>query len=140
LNLQCLDPLLNGCGGPTGVGRDGRHGAITSPMHPWEGGSDGEIDRGVWLAPPDSGMEFGSGAMHAKHKPYIMLLQWTLSSCLPKGPSNCRAGPERYPHWDHLIRHQLLHCGLDVEGAFGTHTEINQIHGNLCCFFYGYEI
>jgi hypothetical protein len=65
LNLQRLDPLLGGCGGPTGVGRDGRHGAIASLMHPWEGGIDGEIDRGVWLAPPDSGMEFDSGAMHA---------------------------------------------------------------------------
>jgi hypothetical protein len=93
LNLQRLDPLLGGCGGPTGVGRDSRHGAITSLMLPWDGGTDGEIDRGVWLAPPDSGMEYGYGAMHAKHARYIMLRQWALSSCLPDGPSNCRTGP-----------------------------------------------
>jgi hypothetical protein len=93
LNLQRLDPLLGECGGPTGVSRDGRHDAIASPMHLWEGGTDGEIDRGVWLAPLDSGMEFGSGAMHAKHALYIILLQWVLFSCLPKGHSNCRDDP-----------------------------------------------
>jgi hypothetical protein len=41
---------------PTDVGCDGRHGAIASPTHPWEGRTGGEIDRGVWLASPDSGM------------------------------------------------------------------------------------
>jgi hypothetical protein len=54
LDLQHLDPLLGGCGGPTSVGHDGRHSAIALPTHPWEGGPGGEIDQGVWLAPPNS--------------------------------------------------------------------------------------
>jgi hypothetical protein len=70
LDLQRLDPLLGGCGGPVGVSRDGRHGAIASRTHPWEGGTGGEIDRIVWLAPPNSDMEFGSGTMTIT--PYII--------------------------------------------------------------------
>jgi hypothetical protein len=69
LDLQCLNPLLR-CGGPAGVGCDGWHAAIASPTHPWEGKTGGEIDRGISLAPPDYGMEFGSSAM--PNTPYIL--------------------------------------------------------------------
>jgi hypothetical protein len=70
LDLQRLDPLLGRCGSPASIGRDGRHGAIASPTHPWEGGTSGEIDRVVWLPPANSDIEFGSGIM--TNTPYII--------------------------------------------------------------------
>jgi hypothetical protein len=65
-----------GCSSPASVGCDGRHGAIASPTHLWESRTGGEIDWGVWLAPPDSAMEFDSKAM--PNTPYI--------SCYFNGP------------------------------------------------------
>jgi hypothetical protein len=70
LDPQRLDALLGGCGGPAGVSHDGWHGVIASRMHPWEGGNSGEIDRVVWLAPPNFDMEFDSGTM--TNTPYII--------------------------------------------------------------------